>query len=168
MSTDERRVCLLGAAGVGKTSLVRRFVEGAFSHAYFSTIGVMVDRRRLQVGQQALSLVILDIEGETGYRSVRLRYLRGSAAYVLVVDGTDPDSLTAARYLQEQVADRTPDLPFILLINKDDLSANWRIPEAELAELARTWTVLRTSAKTGAGVEAAFQTIAERLLMLPK
>ena len=168
MTADERKVCLLGAAGVGKTSLARRFVEGLFSHSYLSTIGVKIDRKLVELGERAVNLVVWDIEGETSYRTVRLRYLRGSAAYLLVVDGTNPESLAAARSLQEQVADRTPDLPFLVLLNKADLADRWTIPEADLAELASSWTVLRTSAKSGEGVEAAFQALAQRLVPSPE
>lgn len=165
MTAFERKVCLLGAAGVGKTSLVRRFVEGMFSDAYLSTIGVKVDRKRVDLGDRAANLVIWDIEGESGYRTVRLRYLRGAAGYLLVVDGTNAESLTTARSLQEQVADRSPDIPFLLLLNKADLADRWALAADELAELERRWTVHRTSARTGEGVEAAFQHLARRLVV---
>ena len=58
-------VALLGAAGVGKTSLVRRYVEGIFSERYHSTIGVKIDRKRVVVGDDAINLVLWDVEGET-------------------------------------------------------------------------------------------------------
>ena len=95
MTTWERKVCLLGAAGVGKTSLVRRYVEGIFSDAYLSTIGVKIDRRAVTLGVDTVNLMVWDIEGETDHRSLRMRYLRGAAGYLLVADGTRPETLDA-------------------------------------------------------------------------
>ncbi len=164
MTTYERKLCLLGAAGVGKTSLVRRFVEGIFSEAYLSTIGVKVDHRRVPLGADAVNLVIWDIEGETEHRTVRLRYLRGAAAYLLVADGTRPETLPAALRLRDQVADRQPDLPYLVLLNKADRAADWRVAPAEVERLATAAPVIVTSARTGDRVAEAFEALARRLL----
>ncbi len=164
MTVYERKVCMLGAAGVGKTSLVRRFVEGVFSERYLSTIGVKVDRRTVALGDDLLNLVLWDIEGETQYRTLRFRYLRGAAGYLLVADGTQSGTLETARDLQAKVADMTPDLPFLLVLNKHDLLARWTIGAEELGPLeAAGWTICRTSARTGEGVEEAFERLATAL-----
>ena len=164
MTTWERKVCLLGAAGVGKTSLVRRYVEGIFSDAYLSTIGVKIDRRAVTLGVDTVNLMVWDIEGETDHRSLRMRYLRNAAGYLLVADGTRPETLDTAQALQALVADRLPTLPFALLLNKHDLSDRWALPAGRVAELAGRWSVLTTSARTGASVGAAFDGLARRLL----
>ncbi|HMV34139.1 MAG: Rab family GTPase [Gemmatimonadales bacterium] len=164
MTTWERKICLLGAAGVGKTSLVRRYIEGIFSDAYLSTIGVTIARRTVTLGEDTINLMVWDIEGETDRRSLRMRYLRGAAGYLVVADGTRPETLDAALAVQAQVADRRPGLPFALLLNKHDLSDRWALPADRVAALADRWPVLTTSARTGDSVGAAFDGLARRLL----
>ncbi len=164
MTTWERKICLLGAAGVGKTSLVRRYVEGIFSDAYLSTIGVTISRRTVTLGEDTINLMVWDLEGETDRRSLRMRYLRGAAGYLVVADGTRLETLEAALTLQAQVADRRPGLPFALLLNKHDLTDRWALPAGRVAELAGRWSVLTTSARTGDSVGAAFDGLARRLL----
>jgi small GTP-binding protein len=164
MTIFERKVCMLGAAGVGKTSLVRRLVEGIFSERYHSTIGVKVDRKVVSVGHHQIAMALWDIEGETKLRSVRPRYLRGAAGYLLVADGTNPDTLHIAHDLQQRTHDRMLDLPFVLLLNKRDLGERWRVTAEALAPFhALGWTVIHTSARTGAGVAEGFTALAERL-----
>lgn len=168
MTIYERKLCMIGAAGVGKTSLVRRFVEGVFSERYLSTIGVKIDRKSVEVGADEVRMILWDIEGETELRSIRLRYLRGAAGYLLVADGTREETLAAARQLQETVADRMPDLPFALLLNKHDRADAWALDPDAAAQLASAgWTIFHTSAATGAGVEAAFHHMASRLVPEP-
>ena len=164
MTTWERKICLLGAAGVGKTSLVRRYIEGIFSDAYLSTIGVTIARRTVTLGEDTINLMVWDIEGETDRRSLRMRYLRGAAGYLVAADGTRPETLDAALAVQAQVADRRPGLPFALLLNKHDLSDRWALPADRVAALADRWPVLTTSARTGDSVGAAFDGLARRLL----
>ena len=163
VTTYERKVCLLGAAAVGKTSLVRRFVEGIFSESYLTTIGVKVDHRLVPLGTDAVNLVIWDIEGETEHRTVRLRYLRGAAGYLLVADGTRPETLQAALRLRDQAADRQPDLPYLILLNKADREAQWRVAPAEVERLAAGAPVIVTSALSGDRVAEAFESLAARL-----
>jgi small GTP-binding protein len=152
MTIFERKVCMLGAAGVGKTSLVRRLVEGIFSERYHSTIGVKVDRKVVSVGHHQIAMALWDIEGETKHRSVRPRYLRGAAGYLLVADGTNPDTLHVAHDLQQRTHDRMVDLPFVL-------TAEVLAPFHALG-----WTVIHTSARTGAGVSEGFTALAERMV----
>ena len=164
----QRKVCLVGATAVGKTSLVRRFVESTFSESYLATVGVKVDRKRVEVGGQRLSLMLWDLQGEEGGQQVRMAYLRGSAGYLLVIDGTRPETFGVARRLQERATAliQRP-VPFVALINKSDRFDEWEASRTELAGLRDArWPVLFTSAKTGDGVEEAFQAIAERTFPL--
>src|SRR5260370_41908646 len=89
--------------------------------------------------------------------SLRMSYLRGSAGYVLVADGTRPATLETALSLRRRVeADHGP-LPFALLLNKNDLREQWAIPDGELEELRRSGCWGRaSSARTGERVEGPF------------
>jgi small GTP-binding protein len=79
MSVVQRKVCMLGATSVGKSSLVRRFVESIFSEKYQATIGVKIDRKLVQVDDTQVSLLLWDLQGEDEFQRVRLSYLRGAS-----------------------------------------------------------------------------------------
>ena len=89
----------------------------------------------------------------------------GAAGVILLVDGTDPEALAVALGLHAKVADRTPGLPFIVALNKADLTGSWRLTDADLEPLRRIASVLHpTSALTGAGVQQLFHTPAPHLV----
>lgn len=158
-----KKVCLLGAFSVGKTSLVRRFVHSAFSDRYLTTVGVKIDKKALSVGAQELSMILWDLHGEDRLQAVRETYLRGSAGALLVADGTRPETVEVALALGDRVKRVCGDVPMELLINKADLEAEWPQPSEVLGSLGEVRPRL-TSAKLGTGVDEAFQTLAERML----
>lgn len=161
----QKKVCMIGSFAVGKTSLVRRFVESIFSEDYLTTVGVKIDRKVLRVGDRDLTLVLWDLHGEDEFQRLRLSYLRGMAGYLLVADGTRRSTLDKALALDERVRGALGPLPFLLLLNKHDLAEEWEIDAAVEDQLAsRGWQVTRTSAKTGEGVEAAFRRLAGALV----
>ena len=92
----QKKICLLGAFGVGKTSLVRRYVDTIFSDTYLTTVGVKIDKKVMTVGSEQMALILWDIAGEDAVSAVRVTYLRGAAGYLLVVDGTRPETLETA------------------------------------------------------------------------
>ncbi len=160
----QKKICLLGAFGVGKTSLVRRYVDTIFSDAYLTTVGVKIDKKMMTVGTEPLALILWDIAGEDDMAAVRLSYLRGAAGYLLVVDGTRPETLETAASIQSRVDAEVGRIPFLALLNKADLVEDWALPPERIETLqASGWTFRRTSAKTGDGVEASFQDLAELL-----
>jgi small GTP-binding protein len=161
----QKKLCMLGTFAVGKTSLVRQFVESVYSEKYHTTVGVKVDKKVVTVGENELTLVVWDIEGaETGHE-LRQSYLRGAAGYLLVADGTRPDTITNAVTLQARAEATVGSMPFILLLNKVDLEQQWRVDQEELARLkASNWSMATTSAKTGQGVENAFATLAQKMI----
>ncbi|MBT2325576.1 GTP-binding protein [Variovorax paradoxus] len=160
----QKKICLLGAFGVGKTSLVRRYVDTIFSDAYLTTVGVKIDKKVLRVGAQEVALILWDIAGEDEVSAVRVSYLRGAAGYLLVVDGTRPETLETAASIQRRIGAELGAVPFFVLLNKADLLEDWAIAPARIEVLeAEGWTFRRTSAKTGMGVEETFQELAALL-----
>lgn len=160
----QKKICLLGAFGVGKTSLTRRYVSSIFSDTYLTTVGVKIDKKSVDVGGTEVSLVIWDIAGEDEVSAVRTSYLRGAAGYLLVVDVTRAQTLEVAKSIQARVAAEIGNIPFLCLLNKIDVE-NWDIAPVRFDELQQSgWTMLRTSAKTGEGVEAAFAQLAQRIV----
>jgi hypothetical protein len=160
----QKKICLLGAFGVGKTSLTRRFVDSIFSDAYLTTVGVKIDKKTVAVGDNQVNLLIWDIAGEDDVSAVRTSYLRGAAGYLLIVDVTRAQTLAVARSIRNRVGAEVGEVPFLCLLNKTDV-AEWDIGEASIDELnSQGWTVRRTSAKTGEGVESAFFDLARRIV----
>jgi GTPase SAR1 family protein len=93
-----------------------------------------------------------------------MSYLRGSAGYVLVADGTRPSTLEVALSLRRRVEVDFGPLPFVLLLNKNDLREQWAVDEEDVEDLRRSgWWVQSTSARTGDGVEDAFRELAVRV-----
>jgi small GTP-binding protein len=161
----QKKVCLLGAFGVGKTSLVRRFVESIFTDTYLTTVGVKIDKKVLSFGDSNITLILWDIAGEDDVNSIRTTYLRGAAGYFLVADGTRAETLDVAASIQSRVTAEIGSVPFLLLLNKADLKESWDISSAPVESLQKSgWVVLRTSARTGEGVEQAFQELAARMV----
>lgn len=156
---------MLGAFAVGKTSLVQQFVHSIFSEKYHTTIGVKIDQKELSVGGKDIMLMLWDLYGEDGFMKMKPNYLIGSSGYFLVADGTRKETIEAAIELQQMAATVTNNAPFILLINKSDLTENWEIaPEVILKLQEKGWTVMLTSAKLNLMVENAFHKLTQMMI----
>ncbi len=161
----KQKICLLGSFGVGKTSLVARFVTSLFSDKYHTTVGVKIDKKIVSLGDDEVTLMIWDMAGEEEGAPVKLNQLRDAAGYLLVIDGTRAKTLEVARSIQQRVVAEIGERPFLALVNKVDLRETWEIPDTAWADLAATgWSLLETSAKTGDHVEEAFLTLTSRIL----
>lgn len=154
---------MLGAYGVGKTSLVSRYVHSIFSDKYQTTVGVKIDKKVLEHEGQTLNLVLWDLYGEDQFQRIQSFYLRGSLGYLLVADGTRPETLEVVQNIQFRAEEILGKVPFILLVNKADLE--WTLEEAKIQALRDAgWDILYTSAKTGDQVETAFASLARKML----
>ncbi|MGH9935491.1 MAG: Rab family GTPase [Blastocatellia bacterium] len=160
----QKKICLLGAFAVGKTSLVARFVKSLYSDQYITTVGVKVDKKTVTVNGQEINLIVWDLAGEDEFQKVRMSYLSGASGYLLVADGLRRDTIETARMLRQRVNEQIGALPFIFIINKADLTSEWEIGDQAIAECeGQGWTVIKASAKTGEGVEEAFAKLAEKI-----
>ena len=165
MDIESRKVCMVGDFGVGKTSSVERFVSNVFSDKYLTTIGVKVDTKIVKVDESEIKLVIWDIAGRNRFGNIEFTYLRGSASYLLVVDGTRKSTLTTALELRDSIEDRYGKIPYVMLINKADLQDEWEISDDEINDLKeKDIKVFVTSAKTGENIEQAFIELSKTLI----
>ena len=161
----QKKICMVGAFATGKTSLVARFVKSIYSDIYHSTVGVKIDKKSIKLGEQEVNLILWDIHGEDEFQKVKMSYLRGASGYFLVVDGTRKHTLEKALCLQEKIELAIGKVPFILLLNKYDLTEDWEIEDTMLEEIVeKSWFISVSSAKTGLGVEKAFLSLAEKML----
>lgn len=159
-----KKICMVGAFATGKTSVISRYVKSIYSTAYLSTVGVKIDKKSVNIGEQEVNLILWDLHGEDEFQKVQMSYLRGASGYLLVVDGTRRYTLDKAFSLQQRVEDTIGKVPFILLLNKSDLTDEWEIDDSTIEELHKNWTVIKTSAKTGLGVEQAFLNLTQKML----
>ncbi len=159
-----KKICLLGSFAVGKTSLVSRFVHSQFSDRYQTTVGVKVDKKNLEVDGEEVTLVIWDLAGEDRWQEVRTSYLRGASGALLVADATRLETLEVTAGLAEKMREQNPDAHLLVLLNKVDLEADFAVPIEEWRARIDWAQVVLTSAKTGLGVEQAFDDLARACL----
>lgn len=158
------KLCMLGDFGVGKTSLVGRFVRSTFSPKYLTTVGVKVDSKEVALADgEAVKLVLWDIAGRDALDGLAANYLRGASALLLVCDGTRESTLASALNLLMQARATLPEAEVVLAVNKLDLVERWEVAPATLVELRRSLAVFETSASSGHGVEEMFAAVAARV-----
>lgn len=152
---------MLGGFGVGKTSLVRRFVQSIFSDTYLTTVGVKIDKKSVALPDKTVDLILWDLAGEDDIGSFRVSNVRGASGLVLVVDGTRAATLAVALTLRERAEAEFGAMPFVLLLNKSDLTDQWTISNSEINELRQLgWQIYLTSALSGEHVDDAFRQLA--------
>ncbi len=155
--SEKLKICIIGATAVGKTSLLSRFVSSFFRERYETTIGVRIESRQIEHRGRAVALILWDMSGEDEFQNVQPAYLRGAAGYLLVIDGSRRETVDTAMRLQTLARNTVGDIPFVAVLNKADLETHWELDRRTIAALEdRQWPLVRTSAKTGDGVEAAF------------
>jgi len=161
----QKKICMLGSFAVGKTSLVRRFVESIFSETYHTTVGVKIDKKVVNLGGAEINLVLWDLYGDDDFQKIHWSYFRGASGYLLVADGTRRATVEKAVTLQKRAREEIGTIPFVFVINKCDLVEQWDLdPELEARLSAENWTILRSSAKTGEGVDEAFSRLTRKIV----
>ncbi|WP_020559254.1 Rab family GTPase [Thiofilum flexile] len=161
----QKKICLLGAFAVGKTSLIKRYVSSLYSDKYHTTVGVKIDKKLVSVGDKALTLMIWDVAGEDDYTTLKPTYIRGAGGCIIVVDTTRPNTFEVALMLHGRVKEHAGDIPVLFALNKCDLKEKWLLEDKHLNQLAAfQLPIIKTSAKDGLGVDAMFQALAERMI----
>ena len=162
----KKKICMVGAFAVGKTSLVKRYVEGIFDDKYLTTIGVKISKKTLEVDHVDMELILWDIEGEDEFTKVRTSYLKGAAALILVIDGTRRETVDIALGIRD-AADAVARQPHkcVAIVNKSDLREEWEVTRDDIKHIQSLGIpVLKTSAKNDNGVEKAFESIGRRTI----
>ena len=156
-----KKIVLSGHFGVGKTSLVQKFVENKFSEAYQTTIGVKVDKKVLTVDGVEVSLIIWDIAGESSMVKIPKNYLLGTHGVIYVFDVSRPETYVNLEKDLFQLKSSMMDTPYVILGNKMDIVNQEFLQEVKGKVLP---DVLFTSAKTGDNVELAFENLTRSML----
>lgn len=170
------KVCLVGDHGVGKTSLIRRYVLDEFDDRYIVTLGAKVSKREMAVslgsrGDVQLDMTVWDIMGSKGFRELlREAYFHGAQGILAACDLTRSETLGELDEWIEAVFRTVKPIPLVFAVNKVDLQERSAFGDTEVRQAAARFGApfFYTSAKTGQDVEAAFQAlgtaIAERAI----
>jgi small GTP-binding protein len=174
MPIISKKICLVGDFGVGKTSLIRRFVERQFSDQYLSTVGVKISRKTLEllgVKQQEklnLQLLIWDLEGHTKFKAIAPTYLQGASGALIVADVTRQETLEQLSEHIQLFLSVNPKGFVNVALNKSDLVEQEELVNLlsyyQFKEQERVLATYSTSAKTGSSVDEIFQKLAYRII----
>ena len=171
------KIVLLGDPGVGKSSLITRFVHNKFRASYLMTIGVDILSKQLfiqknegsnEVEDEVLFL-ISDIGGQERFASVREKFYRGARGCFLVFDLTRNNTLSSIREWKKGLDGVEEDVIYFLIGNKADLKEQIAVSDENINEIIRELNLSKesffiTSAKTGEKVEEAFRTFSKELM----
>lgn len=165
------KLMVLGDAAVGKTSLIRRFIENKFEEGYLSTIGVdfLIKDLRLVNGTD-VRLVLWDVAGQSKYTSFKHRYYNGANGLLIVFDVTNTRScINVELWLRDAQTVLGRRIPFLILANKIDKLEQPFVPSSFLLGIVNSYSphclkIVGTSAKTGCNVEEVFTDVANFLV----
>ncbi|MEL7037870.1 MAG: Rab family GTPase [Cyanobacteria bacterium J06592_8] len=174
MSVVSKKICLVGDFSVGKTSLIRRFVDRQFSDQYLSTVGVKISRKKLDLAesenqsQQSVQLLIWDLEGHTKFKGITPSYLQGASGAVVVGDVTRQDTLERIPEHIDLFLSVNPKGWIIVAFNKIDLLDSDSLEEFErkmfFSKSSQILSTYQTSAKTGDYVDEMFMMLSHQLV----
>ncbi|UCF93048.1 MAG: GTP-binding protein [Desulfobacterales bacterium] len=168
----KKKVCLLGAFAVGKSSLVERFVYDRFDEKYLTTIGVKVSQKILAPRRDSRSgqlrqymFLIWDIASLDKFDHMVMNYYRGAAGALAIGDLPRPETFTGLEDLCAKFKSVSTDAEIVVLGNKLDIFQPHEETIRLLKKTAQRWSPdhLLTSAKTGHHVEKAFQLLATKI-----
>ena len=162
---EHHKIVLLGASGVGKSSIAIRYVRDTFFEYNESTIGAAFLTMPVSLEGREISLDIWDTAGQERYNSLAPMYYRGSSAAIIVYDITSIETLNQAKRWIREVRGAIDDCPIILVGNKLDLETHREVPTKDAAEYAREADVqhIETSAKRSIGVCEIFGRVVTKL-----
>ena len=168
------KTCFLGDSGVGKTSLIRRFVFNEFDDSYLRTMGTKVSKKTVTIDMPDedkrfnITFMVWDIMGDIHFRGLlHHSYIFGAKGAFLVYDVTRSDTLEGLTdWVDSLIRESEANIPILFIANKVDLTNGQKIDNASTEKLAQTYNTpwLLTSAKTGENVEKAFEILGKKMI----
>ncbi|MDB9315833.1 GTP-binding protein [Spirulina sp. CS-785/01] len=170
MGTTAKKICLVGDFAVGKTSLIRRFVDNQFSDDYLSTVGVKLSRKLVKLTEsRSIELLIWDIEGQTQFKSIAPSYLQGAKGAIMVADVKRPETIQNLKNHLDLFFSINQQGWVIVALNKVDLITPEKLDKflqvEPFSQQSRVLDTYGTSAKTGKDVEEIFYELAEGMML---
>ena len=165
------KICLIGDWGVGKTSLIRKFVLDQFDDKYLVTFGTKVTKKRVKFKKDSdniidLNLVIWDVMGQKEFKKARKLAYQGVKGALIVCDITRKETLFSIPEWKDELYSVTGKIPFIILVNKIDLKESAKFSPKDIKEISEQLNMpyYTTSAKTGENVETSFIALGKKII----
>lgn len=170
-----KKICLVGDFGVGKTSLIRRFVDRQFSDKYLSTVGVKISRKMVDLAETpsettgSVQLLIWDIEGHTKFKAIAPSYLQGASGVVIVADVTRQETIERLPEHINLFLSVNPKGSIVIALNKIDLIDSTELEHLiklapDLKQYNQILSSYQTSAKTGDHVDTIFYELSNKFI----
>ena len=161
------KILTIGESGVGKTCILRRFVENKFLKNHLATIGIDFKTKTLNINDQEIKLKIWDTAGQERFRNITTQYYKGADGIVLVYDVTDDASYDKIRDWMDQIVHNTQkdEIGLVLLGNKCDMEPR-NVTEEQGNKLAEELKIsyFETSALNGQGINEAFEQLTRDIM----
>jgi small GTP-binding protein len=168
-SSYKLKVLLCGPAGVGKTSLIMRFIKSKFQTDYKLTVGVDILTKDVELSNDNIcTLSIWDIGGQERFSFIRSTFYKGAAGALLVFDLSRAATWDEIKNWRAEVKQFAGDIPFVLIGNKLDLLAD--VGEVIDRDEARAYAesqgseYIETSAKDNLNVDQAFIALTKKIV----
>lgn len=160
------KMIVVGDAGVGKTSLARRYTTGQFDESYLFTLGVDFFTKQIKLKNNLnIKLVIYDTGGQERFDFIRGLYFEGAAGAVIAYDISNQRSFDRVGHWQQQVYQRCEGIPLILVACKSDLEDQRVVSAEEGEEIAQKekMVFVESSSKDGIHVNDVFEKLAQSI-----
>lgn len=173
MTYARYKMCIFGDGGVGKTTLINRYISGKYSEDFKMTIGVDFYTKNIIIEDINVSMQIWDFAGEQQFKNLLPNYIIGATGGIYMYDISRFYSIT---HLEDWInlLDKAPDkqgqrMPILLVGGKKDLSLDGkRVVETSYAvEQGKKFGVfdfIECSSKTGENIEQIFYYMARKML----
>ena len=165
------KILTIGESGVGKTCILRRFVENKFLKNHLATIGIDFKTKNIEIDGTPIKLKIWDTAGQERFRNITNQYYKGADGIILVFDVTDQKSFEKIKEWMSQIKANTQadQIGLVLLGNKCDIEPR-TISKNDGEELGKELGIeyYETSAMKGDGIAQAFEFLAKNILTKKK
>lgn len=166
MGNRQKKIVLMGNFSVGKTSLIRRYVDNSFSDKYISTIGVKISKKKITIDDEELLLLIWDIEGALDkIKRINKTYIKGANAAIIVTDVTSTDIEQTVKMHLSDLFSVNREIPVVIAFNKIDKDKNFQMDITNLKDrypsIADSFL---TSAKDDLNVSAMFELLSSKIV----
>ena len=162
------KILTIGESNVGKTCVLRRFVENKFLKTHLATIGIDFKTKNITIKNKEIKLKIWDTAGQERFRNITNQYYKGADGIVLIFDITDQNTFDKIQDWMNQINSNTQtnEIGLVLIGNKKDLEnsriVTYKDGEALGKELGIKY--FETSALTGDGIKDAFEHVTKEIL----